>query len=175
MEDELKYPIGKYDPRPYDPDLKNDLLRELSFLPSDLEMAILNLDEAQLNTPYRAGGWTVQQLVHHIADSHVNAYIRCKLALTEDRPLIKPYDENAWSLLNDVLTVPINVSLTLLHALHLRWVACLKGLSEEEWMRKMIHPEQNKEMTLFYLLGLYVWHGKHHVRHITALRERMDW
>lgn len=175
MEEDLQYPIGKFQPKPYNPDLKNEWLKELSFLPADLEMAILNLDSAQLNMPYRPDGWTIQQLVHHVADSHMNAYIRFKLALTEDTPTIRPYDENAWAKLSDVLTTPVNVSITLLHALHIRWVESLKGLSEEEWQKKLIHPGQNKEMSLFFLLGLYVWHGKHHVRHITAWRERMGW
>lgn len=175
MEKDLKYPIGKYEPKTYNPELKNEWIKALSYLPEDLEMAILNLDEAQLNSPYRPGGWTIQQLVHHIADSHMNAYIRFKLALTEVDPVIKPYDEKAWAKLNDVLITPINISITLLHSLHIRWVATLEGLSEDDWERKLIHPDENKEMTLFYLLGLYAWHGKHHVAHITAMRERMGW
>ncbi len=138
-------------------------------------MAIINLDESQLNTTYREDGWRVKQLVHHLADSHINAYMRFKLALTEDNPAIKTYEEKEWAKLNDVETVPINVSITLLHALHQRWHAAIKDVSEEEWQRTIFHPEHKKDMTLWFLLGMYAWHGKHHVKHITSLRERMGW
>src|SRR5581483_1741341 len=121
--DSLRYPIGKYAPQPFSVEQKEKWLLDLKFLPNELEMAIENLDEAQLDTPYREEGWTVRQLVHHVADSHINAYVRFKLGLTENNPPIKPYEEKGWALLNDVKTVPINVSLTLLHALHQRWVA----------------------------------------------------
>jgi len=113
--------------------------------------------------------------VHHVADSHMNAYIRFKLGLTENNPPIKPYEEKEWAKLADVEALPINVSLTLLHALHKRWVAAIKDISEEQWQRTLFHPEHKKEMSLWYLLGMYAWHGKHHVKHITALRERMGW
>ncbi len=175
MNDDLRYPAGKYLPQPFSYKQKEEWLLDLKFLPEDLEMAVQNLDEAQLHTPYRDGGWTVQQLVHHIADSHMNAYIRFKLALTENNPTIKPYEEKDWAKLADVNTVPINVSLTLLHAMHIRWAAAIKDLSEDEWERTVVHPEHNKQMSLWELLGLYAWHGKHHVKHITALRERMSW
>ncbi len=147
----------------------------MQFLPEALERAINNLDEAQLNTPYRDGGWTVKQLVHHVADSHMNAYIRFKLGLTEDKPTIKPYEEQDWALLADNDLVPINVSLTLLHALHLRWVATIKDLTEEQWNRLVVHPAANREMSIWFLLGLYAWHGNHHVAHITTLRENKQW
>ncbi|MBC7423468.1 MAG: putative metal-dependent hydrolase, partial [Ferruginibacter sp.] len=136
---------------------------------------ILNLDESQLNTPYRPDGWNVKQLVHHVADSHMNAYIRFKLALTENNPTIKPYDEAAWANLIDTQQVPINVSLTLLHALHVRWVALIRGMSTEDWNRTVYHPEQKKEITLWDLLGMYSWHGRHHTAHITNLRQRNNW
>ena len=137
---------------------------------------MLNLDEAQLATPYREGGWTVQQLVHHVADSHINAYCRFKLALTEDNPVIKPYDEKLWAETNDVHKLPINISLTLLHALHLRWHETLKYISDNDWNNKTIyHPEHKKVIRLWTLLGLYAWHGRHHVAHITSMRERMKW
>jgi uncharacterized damage-inducible protein DinB len=136
----------------------------------------LNLDEAQLHTPYREGGWTVHQLVHHVADSHINAYCRMKLALTEDNPTIKPYDEKLWAEMNDVQKLPINISLTLLHALHARWFEALKYVSDDEWNnRTLFHPEHKKTMRLWNVLGNYAWHGKHHVAQITALRERMGW
>ena len=170
-----RYPIGKFESRPYEQELKLKLLRDLKFLPTDLERAIENLDEAQLDTPYREGGWTVKQLVHHVADSHMNAYIRFKLGLTETNPTIKPYEENDWVKLNDINTVPINVSLTLLHAMHRRWYATIVDLTDEEWQRTVYHPEQKKEMSLWHLLDLYAWHGRHHVAHITTLGEQKNW
>lgn len=171
-----RYPIGKYEPKPFSIEQKIEWMADLKFLPLLLENAILNLDEAQLKTPYREGGWTVHQLIHHIADSHMNAYIRFKLALTEDNPTIKPYDENKWSELNDVHKLPINVSLTLLHALHERWTESLKEVNDEDWNnRTVVHPEHNRTMRLWFLLGLYAWHGKHHVAHITQLRENKGW
>ncbi len=171
----LRYPLGKYSVQPFSKEQKEQWLLDLKFLPHDLEMAIINLDESQLNTTYREDGWRVKQLVHHLADSHINAYMRFKLALTEDNPAIKTYEEKEWAKLNDVETVPINVSITLLHALHQRWHAAIKDVSEEEWQRTIFHPEHKKEMTLWFLLGMYAWHGKHHVKHITSLRERMGW
>ncbi|MEQ1623877.1 MAG: YfiT family bacillithiol transferase [Sediminibacterium sp.] len=170
-----RYPIGKYEPKPFSEQQKHAWLLDLQFLPEALERAINNLDEAQLNTPYRDGGWTVKQLVHHVADSHMNAYIRFKLGLTEEKPTIKPYEEQDWALLADNDLVPINVSLTLLHALHLRWVATIKDLTEEQWNRLVVHPAANREMSIWFLLGLYAWHGNHHVAHITTLRENKQW
>jgi hypothetical protein len=174
MED-LRYPIGKYVAQPFTDNQLQEWLIDIRFLPQHLENAILNLDESQLNTSYRPDGWTVKQLVHHVADSHMNAYIRFKLGLTEDNPTIKPYDEGAWANLQDSQNLPINISLTLLHALHSRWVEVLRGIKGEEWNRTVFHPEQKKEITLWHLLGMYAWHGKHHVAHITVLRERMKW
>ena len=173
MED-LRYPLGKYEPQPHSDKQLQDWMIDITFLPQHLENAILNLNENQLNTAYRPEGWTVKQLVHHVADSHINAYIRFKLGLTEDNPTIKPYDEGAWARLNDT-DLPVNISLTLLHALHIRWVEILKGVSRQDWNRVVYHPEQKKELTLWYLLGSYAWHSRHHVAHITALRERMGW
>lgn len=174
--DELRFPIGKYEPKPFSIDQKIEWLADLKFLPLQLENAVLNLDEAQLNTPYREGGWTVQQVVHHVADSHINAYCRFKLALTEDNPTVKPYDEKLWAEMNDVFKLPINVSLTLLYALHARWHEALKYVSDDDWNnRTLFHPEHKKTLRLWYFLGDYAWHGKHHVAHITRLRERMGW
>ena len=169
-----RYPIGKYEPKPFSQQQKEQWLNDLKFLPADLEMAVTNLDEFQLDTPYREGGWTVKQLVHHVADSHANAYIRFKLGLTEDNPPVKPYEEKEWALLNDVQTVPINVSLTWLHAMHQRWVATIQDLTDEQWQRTVLHP-QHKEISLWFLLGMYAWHGKHHTAHITSLREQNNW
>jgi len=174
MED-LRYPIGKYLPQSFSESQLQEWLIDIKFLPLHLENAILNLDESQINTPYRPDGWTVKQLIHHVADSHMNAYIRFKLGLTEHNPTIKPYDEAAWAKLPDTDNLPINISLTLLHALHARWMEVIKGIKGDEWNRTVFHPEQKKEITLWHLLGMYAWHGKHHVAHITALRERMKW
>ncbi|MBS1564049.1 MAG: putative metal-dependent hydrolase [Bacteroidetes bacterium] len=174
MED-LRYPIGKYEPQPYSDRQREDWLNDIKFLPQSLENALLNLDEAQMKTPYREGGWTVAQVAHHVADSHVNAYCRFKLGLTEDRPTIKPYLEQLWAELSDVSELPPNVSITLLYALHTRLYVLLKSVKQEEWNREIIHPEHGRSMTLWYLLGMYVWHGKHHTAHITSLRERHGW
>lgn len=170
-----RYPIGKYEPKAFSEKQRDEWLADIKFLPEEVERAILNLDEAQLQTPYRDGGWTVQQLVHHLADSHMNAFIRFRLGLTEENPTIKPYDENAWAVLADVNTVPINVSLTLLHALHQRMYATIKDLTPEQWERTIVHPEHNRQMSLWILLGLYAWHGRHHTAHITSLREQKGW
>ena len=171
----LKYPIGKYIEQPFsDAQLKERLL-DIQTLPQQIEHAVSNLDEAQLHTPYRPEGWTVHQLVHHVADSHMNAYIRFKLALTEDNPTIKPYEEKNWANMADTKNLPINISITLLFSLHQRWHEVLKNISVDEWNRTVYHPEHKKEMTLWYLLGMYAWHSKHHTAHITALRDREGW
>ena len=176
MSDDLRYPIGKYEPRPFSEELKEEWLADIRFLPQAIETAVSNLDEAQLHTPYREGGWTVHQLVHHVADSHINAYCRFKLGLTETSPAIRPYDENLWVQTADVKNLPVNISITLLHALHARWYEVLKNLTKEELLaRTVFHPEHKKEFTLWVLLGSYAWHSRHHVAHITALRERKGW
>lgn len=175
MSTDERYPIGKYQPQPFSANQKESWIRDLQFLPEELERAMLNLDAAQLETPYRDGGWTVQQVIHHVADSHMNAYIRFKLGLTEDNPTIRPYDEKGWALLADQTTVPVNVSITLLHALHQRWVASIRNLADANWERTVVHPEHGKQMSLWFLLGMYVWHGKHHTAHVTSLRERKGW
>lgn len=172
---DLRYPIGQYEPQPYSPNQKRLWLQDIQFLPGLLENAIENLDEHQLNTPYRDGGWTVKQVVHHVADSHINAYTRFKLGLTEDNPTIKPYEEARWAELRDVESVPVNMSITLLYALHTRWHAAILHLTDEQWKRTVFHPEAKKELSLWHLLGSYAWHGKHHVAHITSLRERKGW
>jgi len=172
---DLRYPIGTYVPEPYSAFQKRKWLIDIQQLPGLLEDAIQNLDEAQLHTPYRDGGWTVHQLIHHVADSHMNALCRIKLVLTEDVPSVKPYAEQLWAEMNDTKTLPVNVSLTLLHALHMRMFAVLSVVKEEEWERRYYHPESKQEFTLWYLLGMYAWHGKHHTAHVTALRERRKW
>ena len=172
---DFRYPIGHYEPQPFSDRQKREWLQDIQFLPGLLEQAIENLDERQFETPYRDGGWTVRQVVHHVADSHLNAYVRFKLALTEDNPVIKPYDEARWAELKDVNMVPVNISITLLYALHTRWHSAIRDLANEQWNRTIFHPEHKKEMTLWHLLGMYAWHGKHHVAHITSLRERKNW
>ena len=179
-EQNLSYPIGKENEgdtynKVYGEALKHQLLNDIKMLPSMLEFAIKDLDVAQLHTPYRPGGWTVHQLIHHVADSHMNAYIRFKLALTEENPTIKPYNEAAWAALSDTTNLPVNISLTLLHALHLRWVELMKNMKETDWQKTIYHPEQKRTIALWDMLGTYAWHGKHHTAHITALRERMKW
>lgn len=177
---DLRYPIGKEsEQKEYESDfnepLKAALISDIKNLPSLLEFAIQDLDAAQLNSPYRPGGWTVHQLVHHIADSHINAYTRFKLGLTEDNPVIKPYDEKAWAELSDTKNLPVNISLTLLHALHARWTQVLEDITESQWQRTVFHPEKKVNITLWELLKSYSWHGRHHVAHINNLRTRMGW
>jgi hypothetical protein len=172
---DLRYPIGRYEATPFSTQQKEEWLNDIKFLPQLLENAVINLDEAQLQTPYREEGWTVQQVVHHVADSHMNAYCRFKLGLTEGNPTIRPYDQAAWANLSDTAKIPINISLTLLYALHTRWYSVISDLELKDWERTVFHPEHQKEMTLWYLLGMYAWHGKHHVAHITGLRERNKW
>ncbi|MFT3981459.1 MAG: putative metal-dependent hydrolase [Ferruginibacter sp.] len=173
--EELKYPIGKYIEQPFSEQQLREWLLDIETLPLHVEHAVLNLDEAQLQMPYRPGGWTVHQLVHHIADSHMNAYIRFKLGLTEDNPTIKPYEEQRWAEMADTKNLPINISATILFAVHKRWTEVLKHIQPEEWNRTVYHPEHKKTMTLWFLLGMYAWHGRHHTAHITRLRERMGW
>lgn len=170
-----KYPIGKYEPVAFSEHQKKEWLQDIQFLPQLLEMAVENLTEDQLNTPYRDGGWTVKQLVHHVADSHMNAYIRFRLGLTEENPTIKPYEEKEWAKLADTDKVPINISITLLYAIHTRMHATIRDLNPQQWNRTVVHPEHNKQMSLWYLLGMYAWHGKHHVAHITTLKENRGW
>jgi uncharacterized damage-inducible protein DinB len=161
--------------KPYSEATKNEWINAIRHLPKDVEMAVLNLDKVHLDTPYREGGWTVQQLVHHIADSHMNAFSRFKLGLTEEVPTIKAYDENKWVSTADALDTPINYSMTLLHALHERWANLLASLTEEQWQRKLFHPGRNAEVSLWDLFAIYAWHGKHHVAHITTLRANKGW
>jgi hypothetical protein len=172
---DLRYPVGKfhYD-GPFSEQEKQAALDEIANTPENLRAAIKGLSEAQLDTPYRPGGWTVRQVVHHVPDSHLNSYVRFKLALTEDEPTIKPYAEDRWAELADTKSTPVEVSLTMLESLHDRWVRLLRSLSPEEWKRTFRHPDLGA-MTLEKSLALYAWHGRHHVSHITSLRDREDW
>jgi uncharacterized damage-inducible protein DinB len=176
--DALRYPIGKFSfpspPTGITLAQRNLWIAEIAEAPSRLRAAVAGLDAAQLDTPYRPGGWTLRQVVHHVPESHMNAYIRFKLALTEDEPTIKPYDEDAWSKLPDVVPTPIETSLALLDALHLRWVTLLRLLDDAQFARTFRHPALGV-IRLDGNLALYAWHGKHHTAHITSLRERMGW
>jgi len=172
---DLRYPIGKfhYEGTPTE-DQKKKYLDEIEQAPAKLRAAVEGLSDQQLNTPYRPDGWTVRQLTHHVPDSHLNAYIRFKLALTEEEPTIKPYAEDRWAQLADTPATPVEVSLTLLDSLHARWIRLLRSLKPEDWKRTFRHPELGL-MPLEKNLALYAWHGRHHVAHITALRGRSGW
>jgi uncharacterized damage-inducible protein DinB len=173
--DDLKYPTGRFSFQPPSTvEQRTQWIAEIAETPAKLRAAVAGLNEDQLQTPYREGGWTVRQVVHHVPDSHMNAYVRFKLALTETEPLIKPYKEAAWAELADSRETPIEVSLALLDHLHDRWVRLLRSLREEDFARPFRHPELGV-VPLERNLALYAWHGKHHVAHITALRERERW
>ena len=172
--DELRYPVGRFTRSPsYSPSQRAEHIVTLRDLPDHLDAAVRGLDDPQLDTPYRDGGWTMRQVVHHIADSHMNSHVRFKLALTEHEPVIKPYDETAWATLPDN-RMPVNVSLALTRALHQRWVALLEAMTESDFEKKIAHPERGLE-DLATSLALYAWHSRHHTAHITGLRARMRW
>jgi len=174
MED-LRYPIGKFShDKESTPQKRAAWMRDIAELPVHARSAVGGLSPAQLDTPYRDGGWTVRQVVHHLADSHMNAFIRFKLALTESTPQIKPYDEKAWATLDDVQGIDIECSLVLLQGLHARWSALLSSLSPEQLERTFMHPESGPQK-LDRTLQTYAWHCRHHVAHITRLRERNGW
>ena len=172
---DLRYPIGKFT---FTENLSEkeceQAIAAITEAPANLRAAVNGLSGEQLETPYRPGGWTVRQVVHHVFDSHLNSYTRFRLALTEDEPLIKPYDEAAWAELIDAKTAPVEVSLTLLEALHTRWVMLLNSLSPSDWQRTFRHPELGV-VSLEKNVQLYAWHGKHHVAHINNLRQREGW
>ena len=174
MED-LRYPVGKHQrPETLNAAQRQAAIETIAATPRAMREAVHGLDDAQLDTPYRPEGWTVRQVVHHVPDSHMNAYTRTKLALTETAPTIKPYDESAWAMLEDSRSTPIETSLTLLEMLHDRWVRILRSMNAADFARTLNHPE-NGVMSLDQLLALYDWHGRHHVAHIARLRERNGW
>ena len=173
--DDLRYPVGRFRPHASpDPSRRTTNIADIAALPQKIRAAVAGLGDRQLDTPYRPDGWTVRQVVHHVADSHMNALIRVKLALTEDTPTIKPYDENAWSTLPD-MTLPIAVSLSLIEGIHTRWIAVVNGMAVDQFSRSFVHPELKTEMTLDGHLQLYAWHSHHHLAHITELRRREGW
>ena len=170
-----RYPIGKFSyPGPLTPEQKDQCLDDIEQTPARLRASLRSLTDQQLDTPYREGGWTVRQVVHHVPDSHMNSYIRFKLALTEDDPIIKPYMEDRWAELPEARQAPVELSLALLDSLHRRWMLLLRNLTGADWQRTFRHPKLGP-MTLEKNLALYAWHGRHHVAHITSLRERNGW
>jgi len=174
-EADLRYPIGRFSPpAEFTAARRRAFIAEIAAAPGALARGVSGLAETQLDTPYREGGWTVRQVVHHVPDSHMNAYVRFKLALTEEQPAIKPYDEARWAELGEARLGAVETSLALLDALHRRWVALLDQLDEAQFRRTLVHPEQGT-INLDWLLALYAWHGRHHTAHITSLRERMEW
>lgn len=176
QETDLRYPVGRFD---FDGPLGEadypKLIAAIAATPGALTSAVAGLSRDQLETRYRPGGWTVKQVVHHLPDSHTNAYTRFKLALTEDEPTIKTYDEAAWAELPDSQKVPVEVSLDLLDALHVRWVTLLRSMDAADFRRGLRHPEHGRVLTLAQMLAMYAWHGRHHVAHITSLRKREGW
>lgn len=174
MED-LRYPVGRFQkPQSLDSKHRRAAIDTIAEAPTKLRAAVAGLTDAQLDTPYRPDGWTVRQVIHHVPDSHLNAYTRFKLALTEDTPTIKPYDEAAWAKLEDSKSTPVATSLALLDAVHDRWVRILRAMSSADFSRTLMHPE-NGVMNLDQMLALYEWHSRHHVAHVTNLRQRSGW
>jgi len=170
-----RYPVGKFERRDtLTPGERASMIAEIAEAPAHMRKAIGGLTASQLDTPYREGGWTVRQVVHHVPDSHVNAYTRFKLALTEEHPTIRPYDEAKWAELSDSRDTPLETSLTLLDSLHDRWTHLLRAMSADDYRRTLHHPDSGV-MSLDTVLALYAWHGRHHVAHISSLRERMGW
>jgi uncharacterized damage-inducible protein DinB len=170
-----RYPTGKFHFNPdVTPEIRRQSIAAIREAPSALRAAVRGLTDAQLGTPYREGGWTVRQVVHHVPESHMNAFTRFKLALTEDNPTIRPYDEDAWAKLADVERTPVDTSLALLDALHQRWMALLEVMTPADFARPLTHPVAGV-MTLDRMLQLYAWHGRHHVAHVTTLRAREGW
>jgi hypothetical protein len=175
MED-LRYPIGqfRYEGEP-DQGQREQWIEEIAATAANLRAAVAGLTPHQLDTPYRDKGWTARQVVHHLPDSHLNAYIRIKLALTEDMPVIRPYEEARWAELPDGRAGPIEISLNLLESLHHRWVLLLRQLTPADFRRRFMHPQHGRPFEVQETLALYAWHGRHHVAHITSLRRRMAW
>jgi hypothetical protein len=174
-EEQVRFPIGRYrPPTPISAEQRNAWIEELEALPRNLRQAVADLDDARLDTPYREGGWTVRQVVHHYPDSHLNSYTRFRLAMTEDSPTIKPYEEAQWAELYDARTAPVEPSLALLDGLHARWTILLRSLSDADYARTFKHPDVG-EVRLDWTLGLYAWHSRHHVAHIQNLRSRERW
>lgn len=174
MSIDLRYPVGRFSPVVETTEVIEAAIRGIESLPAAMRAAVDGLTDQHLERPYRAGGWTIRQVVHHVADSHMNGLVRTKLALTENNPTIKPYDETAWAQLADV-RLPIDISLTIIDGIHRRWVHVLRSLGPEQFGRTFVHPEHGQTMTIGYQVQDYGWHGRHHVAHITTLRQREGW
>jgi hypothetical protein len=171
-----RYPIGRYaPPEKIRKSQRTAWRREIRQLPRLLKAEVASLTDEQLDTVYREGGWTLRQVVHHLADSHMNAFIRFRLALTEDNPTIKPYKQDEWSKLDDSRSAAIAPSLLIIRGLHARWNVLLKSMKNEDWSRTFTHPETQRQQALDFTLGMYAWHGNHHLAHIRALKNRMNW
>ncbi len=174
--EELKYPIGHYQkPNVFTKEILSEAISVIEQFPKKIKQEVEGLTDEQLDTPYRPHGWTVRQVVHHCADSHINAFIRIKMALTENTPTIKPYAEALWAELADGKTLPVQPSLSIIENVHLRWVTVLKNMKDEAFDRSFIHPEKGKELSLHESTGMYAWHCKHHLAHITELKKRKGW
>ena len=175
MQADPRYPIGKFEKNiSVTNEMRNEFINTIETLPSQLRKEVENLSQQQLDTPYRDGGWTVRQVIHHLPDSHLNSYVRFKLALTEDNPKIKTYEEHLWAELQDSFKTPVEVSLNLLETLHARWAILLNSLTDEQFDKTFQHPEWGN-ITLTKTLALYAWHSKHHLAHITELKKKMGW
>ncbi len=173
---DIRYPVGKFDSKaPITAASRAAAIADLAALPATLRAAIAGLDDAQLDTPYRPEGWTVRQVVHHLADSHLNAYARVRLALTEDNPTIKPYSEQAWAELPDARAMAVEQSLAILDGVHQRWVALLGTLDDDAFARTVVHPEHGRMLSVEFFTAMYAWHCRHHVAHLTELRSRENW
>jgi uncharacterized damage-inducible protein DinB len=175
MQKDPRYPIGNFDQNiTVKKEMRREFISTIESLPSQLRKEVENLSEQQLDTPYRDGGWTIRQVVHHLPDSHISSYVRFKLALTEDNPKIKTYEEHLWAELQDSFKTPIDISLSLLESLHKRWAILLNSLTDEQFEKTFQHPEWG-DITLSKTLALYAWHSKHHLAHITELKKKMGW
>lgn len=173
--EQLKYPIGRFKFEPYEENKYGLFIDRIAALPGNLRSETENLDDLQLDTPYREGGWTLRQVVHHLPDSHVNAYIRFKLAIAEENPTIRPYQEDQWAECEEAKYGPVANSLDLLDSLHRRWVSFLRNLNPQDYARTYYHPEQKRNYALKEVLSMYVWHGEHHLAHITETKKFRGW
>lgn len=173
--DQLRYPIGKFMFEGMTPQQRERWIEELEQLPAQLKLAIKGLDDEQLDSPYRTGGWTIRQVVHHVADASMNSFSRFKLALTESNPTIKPFKEDGWANTADVLEAPTDTSIAIVEGIYSRMSLLLRSMEGQDYLKQFYHPEKGSQVGLAYFLGFVVWHGKHHIAHITNLRERMGW
>ena len=174
--EELKYPVGQYKkPAAFTKDILNKAISAIEEFPKKIKQETENLSDEQLDTPYRPEGWTIRQVVHHCADSHMNAFIRLKLALSENTPTIKPYAEAMWAEMDDTKHFPVHSSYSIIEGVHARWTALLKNMTDIDFSRGFIHPEKGRELSLYESTDMYAWHCNHHLAHITSLKKRKNW